>query len=397
METNPINPLILFLDRHALSVSFLVFLVLFVGIDRALNEYYLPDAKGIENSYYHHGLRKNFRGTVSWGQEKHPLYTNDLGFKDAQIRTVPRKVDRHRVLFIGDSFTEGAGLPFDQTFVGMFLKAFPRLDVLNAGAVSYSPKLMYYRLKYLLEVEKLHFDELVVFVDISDINDEIEYSIWTPVQESFLRRLDSWLRSVSFTYKILRKNLLDVEKNKLLQQLIKSIDAGKSVSPPAWNNGNQVPSQQQASVNPANVTPSGPPKDVMPPDFREKRIEERPRWTFDDDIYKKWGRAGMELAQYHMDLVVRLMREHNVSLTLAVYPWPDQIRAGDKKSIQEVEWQRFCQEHNIGFVSYFSEFVRENAEETVQQYFIPGDVHWNEKGHALVFQRLQGYYNQLHP
>lgn len=43
-------------------------------------------------------------------------------------------LDRHRILFIGDSFTEGAGLPFEQTFVGMFSQGVPDVDVLNAGS-----------------------------------------------------------------------------------------------------------------------------------------------------------------------------------------------------------------------------------------------------------------------
>ncbi len=394
-STNHTHSLLIFLDRHAFLISFLMFVMLFFTGDRLLNEYYLPDAKGIENSYYHHGLRKNYQGTVSWGQEKHPLYTNDLGFKDAQCRIVPRKADRRRVLFIGDSFTEGAGLPFEQTFVGMFKQAFPTVDVLNAGAVSFSPKLFYYRLKYLLEVEKLHFDELIVFVDISDISDEIEYSLFTPVEESPLRRLDAWLRSISFTYKILRKNLLDVEKNKLLQRLIQHIDAGKKVSAPSQVNESPARSQQ-AFVNEVETRPSGPPRAVMPSDFREKRVQERPRWTFDKSIYEKWGRAGMGLAKYHMDLVARLMKERDIPMTIAVYPWPDQIREGDRHSIQEAEWQRFCEERGIRFMSYFDDFVRDDPEEIIWKYFIPGDVHWNEQGHALVFWKLRNSYIQTH-
>jgi hypothetical protein len=390
------HPLLSFIDRHAFLFFLLVFLILFIGGDRLLNEYYLPDAKGIENSYYHHGLRKNYQGTVSWGQEKHPLYTNDLGFKDAQCRVVPRKTDRHRILFIGDSFTEGAGLPFEQTFVGMFRQAFPLVDVLNAGAVSFSPKLFYYRLKYLLEVEKLHFDELIVFIDISDINDEIEYSIWTPVEESPLRRLDAWLRSISFTYKMLRNNLLNVEKNRFLQGIIQHIDAGKPVSTPNPVKKTVAESPQEPAILVADVASGSPPHVIMPPDFREKKVQEKPRWTFDKSIYEKWGRAGMTLAKYHMDLVARLMKERDIPMTIAVYPWPDQIRAEDRHSIQEVEWQRFCEERGIRFMSYFGDFVRDEPEEIVRKYFIPGDVHWNEQGHALVFQKLREYYSQSH-
>jgi hypothetical protein len=379
------------LERHSFLFSMLLFVVFYVCVDRLLNEYYLPDAKGIENSYYHHGLRKNFQGTVSWGEEKHRLFTNDLGFKDAQSSVVPRQTDRRRVLFIGDSFTEGAGLPFEQTFVGMFRKAHPELDVLNAGVVSYSPKLFYYRLKYLLEIERLRFDELIVFIDISDISDEIEYSIYTPVEESFLRRLDAWLRSISFTYKMLRNNLLNVEKNATLRSLIQKIDAGKAVSLQQADKGDASTTARSSTNQRIDEATAGPPQVTMPKDFREKRVQEKPRWTFDKNIYEKWGHAGMALAKYHMDLVWRLIKERSIPITIAVYPWPDQIRAGDRHSIQEMEWRRFSEERGIRFISYFGDFVRDDPEEIIRKYFIPGDVHWNKQGHALVFQKLGEY------
>jgi hypothetical protein len=383
------HSLIGLIDRHAIFFSLLMFLLIFLCADHVLNEYYLPDAKGIENSYYHHGLRKNYSGSVSWGQEKHPLYTNDLGFKDSRNITVPRKTEQHRVLFIGDSFTE-------QTFAGMFRQAFPSLDILNAGVVSFSPKLMLYRLKHLLEIEQLHFDELILFIDISDINDEIEYSVWTPVEESPLRRLDSWLRSVSFSYKILRKSLLDVEKNQLLQQLIQRIDRGKVVlSQQPTIQENQSEKSQQVASPKADIAPSRPPQVRMPSDFREKRVEERPRWTFDQKIFEKWGRDGMALAQYHMAQIIQLMKQENVTVTIAVYPWPDQIREGDRYSVQEKEWRRFAELHGIGFLSYFEDFVQGNAEEVIGRYFIPGDVHWNEQGHGLIFQKVRDYYKNV--
>ncbi len=390
------HALVVLLEMHSLLFSMLLFVVFYVCVDRLLNEYYLPDAKGMENSYYHHGLRKNFQGTVSWGEEKHRLFTNDLGFKDSESRVVPRQADRRRVLFIGDSFTEGAGLPFEQTFVGMFRKAHPELDVLNAGVVSYSPKLFYYRLKYLLEIERLRFDELIVFIDISDISDEIEYSIYTPVEESFLRRLDAWLRSISFTYKMLRNNLLNVEKNAMLRSLIQKIDAGKAVSPQQADKGDALTTALSSTNQRIDEATAGPPQVTMPKDFREKRVQERPRWTFDTVVYDKWGRDGMALAQYHMEQVVGLMRQHRIPVTVAVYPWPEQIRAGDRESLQMTAWRDFCTKHDIGFVQYFDEFVRDNPEEIIATNFIPGDVHWNEQGHAVIFQKLNSYYNRMH-
>lgn len=188
--------------------------------------------------------------------------------------------------------------------------------------------------------------------------------------------MDSWLRSISFTYKLLRNNLLNVEENEFLQRLIQRIDPGKMIpeQSPAKENVPELPEKPTALV--VEEGPSGPPHVAMPLDFREKR-----------------GCVGMALAKYHMGLVVDLMKEKGIPVTIAVYPWPDQIRENDRNSIQELEWQQFCLDRGIGFISYFDDFVRDNSKEIIDEYFIPGDVHWNEQGHALVSRKLLKYYN----
>jgi hypothetical protein len=91
-----------------------------------------------------------------------------MGFRDASTRDVPLVADHKRIVFIGDLFTEGLGVPYQKTFVGRFASAFPDLDVLNAAAESYSASIYYEKLKYFLDVG-FRFDEAIVYIDISDI------------------------------------------------------------------------------------------------------------------------------------------------------------------------------------------------------------------------------------
>ena len=109
------------------------------------------------------------------GPAAQKLYTNSLGFKDGKIRDVPAAGDTKRILLIGDSFTEGVGLEFEQTFAGMLYlagqKRAEKIEFLNAGVISYSPAIYYKKIKYLLDAG-LKFDEVVVFSDLSDVQDE---------------------------------------------------------------------------------------------------------------------------------------------------------------------------------------------------------------------------------
>src|SRR5262245_24471642 len=130
----------------------------------------------IRHPVYDHTLMPKYEGVDVWGTRRALFLTNSLGFRDASTRDVPLVTDRKRIVFIGDSFTEGLGVDYQETFVGRFASAFPDFEVLNAGVNSYSPSVFYEKLKYFLDLG-LRFDEPIVYIDVSDIQDEaVNYS-----------------------------------------------------------------------------------------------------------------------------------------------------------------------------------------------------------------------------
>src|SRR5215470_18819982 len=132
-------------------------------------------AARIANPVYDHGFSAKFEGYDVWGEVRYPLITNSLGFKDASPRDVPLKSSARRILLIGDSFAEGIGMSFEDSFAGQLQRAgearSERVEFLNAGVASYSPSIYYRKIKHLLEAG-LQFDEVVVFSDTSDVTDE---------------------------------------------------------------------------------------------------------------------------------------------------------------------------------------------------------------------------------
>ena len=81
------------------------------------------------------------------------------------------------MLFIGDSLTEGVGYPYEETFVGIVGEQLRDrgVEVLNAGVVSYSPIMYLSKVRHLIEHVGLEIDEVVLFLDISDIENETRY------------------------------------------------------------------------------------------------------------------------------------------------------------------------------------------------------------------------------
>jgi hypothetical protein len=162
------------------SIACGIYLALDIGVAQAIKHTSLWGPEATERRYrrstppYHHGLATNVDVTGSWGGVRYPVRTNSLGFRDSDVRTIPQRAKSPRVVLIGDSFTEGSGVPYRDTYAGLLDSAFSRrgLEVLNAAVMSYSPSIYYRKLKYLLEELRLRIEYLVVAIDLSDIGDE---------------------------------------------------------------------------------------------------------------------------------------------------------------------------------------------------------------------------------
>src|SRR5690606_20859162 len=121
-------------------------IVVFAGIDFVLGGIFNPpnyNSFRIQNRIYHHGLKKNVSTEACWGPLIYNFYTNNLSFRDDSNHVIPLKSDNKRILILGDSHSEGVGIEFQYTFAGL-LKEMGKdknIDVLNASAISYSPKI----------------------------------------------------------------------------------------------------------------------------------------------------------------------------------------------------------------------------------------------------------------
>lgn len=314
-----------------------------------------------QNSYYHHGLEPMQDITETWGVLRYRLTTNSLGFKDAAKREVSPYSGQKRILFIGDSFTEGLGVPYEKTFAGLVGQRLGHVgyEVLNAGVVSYSPKIYYHKVKYLLEQKHLKINELYVFIDISDIYNELEYEIFEPIDPrqagyfQLVRKGDSFLQHNSFFYNVARYYYEQQKQHKSLQSL----------------------------------------------SYLEKHREETGFWTLDEKIYQEWGERGVRLAERHMRLLADLCKANGIKMTIAVYPWQSELIFGNRHSKQISIWRDFAAANAVGFIDYYPDFFEARIPgipyskvkpyDIINTFFIPGDIHWNEAGHRLIADKIR--------
>ncbi|MFQ5416087.1 MAG: SGNH/GDSL hydrolase family protein [Myxococcota bacterium] len=302
---------------------------------------------------YHHDLRPSVRATMPWGARRVEVVTNSLAFRDETTREVSAaRGDRPRILLLGDSFTEGVGVDWQESFAGLLASELAgEVEILNAGVIGYSPKIYALKFAHLLDRVQLEVDELVVFIDMSDIPNEIIYATWEPGRPDVhpspppgfwarfrqrsltLRALDQW-RGV---------NLTDVAWNFHGMPFADDLDA-VALSDPAF--------------------------------------DDQEHWT----LAWKYAQRGMEYATRHMDALASLCADRGIPLTIVVYPWPANILAGELDHPQVELWRSFSEERGVRFIDLFPVFIHDGYDpaETVARYFIAGDVHWNAAGHERV-------------
>lgn len=104
-------------------------------------------------------------------------HVDSLGMRDASCREVPLHSDRPRIMIVGDSFVEGIGVSWEESFVGRLAAALDKrgVEILNAGVASYSPTIYDSWVTHLIRDQGVVVDQVVVFIDISDIKDEHYY------------------------------------------------------------------------------------------------------------------------------------------------------------------------------------------------------------------------------
>ena len=342
----------------------------------------------IPDPVFHHTLRANYNGWDVWGDQRYPVHTNSLGFKDATSRAVPLVADRRRVLFIGDSFTEGVGLPYEQTFVGRFAQAHPEYDVLNAGVVSYAPSAYFEKVNDLIR-QGLRFDEVIVYIDISDVRDEAVgycYDARGKLQMRDLRLCEVstcptdapetawWKHDLRRTFYV-----PDFAYHLIKQRTMASTNAQEMPDPALT---------EEDAVKPGAVYGS----DTDP----------RARWTYDPQTtcFGTLGiDGGIRKAREQMDRLYSLLDAHDITLSVGIYPWPQQLLYDSADSLQVRLWRDWCADRCRAFYNHFPVFFayKRTHPHFLKELFIWGDTHYSAAGNAVLANDLLAQYRPEQP
>lgn len=266
---------------------------------------------------------------------------------------------------MGDSFTEGIFLNYEDTFVGIIDNYFknkdPSVEVLNAGVSSYSPTIYYHKIKYFLE-KGLELNHLVVFIDISDVeNEAINYKYNKENNAVETKEVES-----SFTLSIYASLIRFLKKNLYLSYTVLNSFKDKLLPTP-----NQKYLTQKQFIK-----------------YTVSNRYVRDKWTINKSIFNRY-KLGIKKSLENMSLLKDLCKKNNIKLTIVVYPWISQIFHKDLNSKQVEIWKKFSKKNNNQFINLFPIFVndKDNKKQIynkIRKNFIPFDVHYNSRGNKII-------------
>jgi len=338
-------------------VFFPLFLVLI--FDLFFGRYFFSSANvnETENMYtrhpiYHHTIKPNFNLKQSSGKKVYAICSNNLGFKSECNLKTNKNFD---LAFIGDSVTEGFGQPYEETFVGIIKKE-SKLKVANFSASSYSPIIYFFKTRELLN-DGVSFEHLVVFIDISDIQDEAEdyRDCVQYVCERILLGKSNFL--IDLRTKLVKNfplhyNLYKKAKNLFLKRPNRFYEKGTTYLDKNYNSS---------------------------------------AWTYNQEVsgYGDVGvEGGIKTSLLYMEKLHKLLEEKEIKLSVAVYPWPGQLLHDQENSLQVKIWKKFCENKCSKFINYFPVFFEylkhQNKNQVIEKFYTTNSIHFNEDGNKLI-------------
>jgi hypothetical protein len=312
-------------------------------------------------------LRPDCTAIRAWGPHRYELAVNSQGFRDEKVREVPPTDPRPRILMLGDSFTESMG-PWNTSFVGRLAAKFPQYDILNGGVGGYSPS-NYLNTARIALNSGLSFDEAIVFIDISDVQDEA--GLVHDVNSSGAIALAKHQYHYSTPYS---KARLFVSKYLVLTNYL-------------WN------AVEHIYVGTGHY--------YLNHGFNGNIFDlDRSAWTYrpvaEDQPFELGFaplgvEAGIAKEKRKMDQLYELLAQRNIPISVVVYPWPGQL-VYDKVDSRHVQiWRNWCEGKCKRFVDVFPEFFAERDRCPKWQpgcWYLKnwtfGDIHLNANGNAIV-------------
>ena len=362
---------------------FSVVIVIFLLSDLILSKYtnlfeirkdcfeYIKINKG-NKDFYTYNLKKNCFAFEHKGRTpSYKVFTNDEGhrFSNNQI-----KKSDDKVIFLGDSFTYGFGVNYDQSITGQISKKVGnKYDILNFGVPGYSPSINFFKLKeYIKRNKNIKVSKIFYLLDITDVHDEsnrwmnisgidqpviINENINKEIIKEF--SIKGSFRTSRFLAYIINNNLRNLKK-KIITLF--------------------TPKQ--------NIIDN---KGTYWGSFTHTSQEDLYKDIKFSNLWKNNYEIGLDLIKEKIIGISKLSRNLNAEFYIVIHPWKESIELGQK----EFNWVKYSNQlcslsKCTKLINFFDEVekIKDNNLDWKRKLYFYKDVHFNEVGNKLYAEKI---------
>ena len=315
-----------------------------------------------EINYYTYDLEKNCRAYETKKTVKtYNVFTDENGFRVSGEKKA-NKIKDNTIIFLGDSFTYGFGLNYEDSVVGIIDSKKTNYEIINLGVPGYSPIVSKYKLKKLLD-SGIKPKKIFYLLDLTDVHDES----------------NRWIKIDGVEYPVIQ--------DKEIQKEIKKAFGYKSnfkMSRLLFYNLNIIFRNLRKEINQKKFE-------------EEDKIIGKTLWgSFTHTSYEKldkdfWSQNDFEVGINNITTNMKSISEManliNSEFYIVVFPWPETLEYGE----EYFSWQKFaaevCQLSNCTkLINAFPEFIKIKNEFPYWKkeiYFLV-DIHLNANGNRLL-------------
>lgn len=365
-----------------LFITILIWIVIDFFFGRSLlNSIKYANNHGTVHPNFHHTFLPNINKILYFAGQEYTFCTDSHGFRKS-CNANKKKNKNFDIIFIGDSVTEGVGLDFEDTIVGLIENKFKNKKIGNMAASSYSTMIYNNKLQYFIKND-YSFNEVFVLIDPSDIQDDSEvYKISGETVISKERKVDRYNIYID-KIKYISKNIMPMTYEILLQIKKKITNKENNLG----NKGRNV-SKENILNNLVKLRNSNEKKKY---DEEFKYIDlRRLAWSYDKSI--SYGNLQIEesinISINQMQKLYNFLDSKDISLSVVVYPLPPQLAFDKEKSFQVQIWEEFCKFKCKYFINtfpfFFDRLNKSSFREVNKKYYIQNDIHFNKLGNKAI-------------
>ena len=215
-----------------------------------------------------------------------------------------------------------------------------------------------------MKKKKLEFDELYLFIDISDTFDDV-----------YRYKINSEGNVVNSNQRIKKKEFINSLKRYISLNFTFFFIILDSIN------------------------------DFFSPDLPNDKFainHQNNLWHITEDAYELYGKKGLAINTKYLDKLKKILDNNDIKMKIFIYPWPGTIYHYKGKTIYEKTWENWATENNVFLYNYVEKFsfikdLNLNEEERlkiIDSNFYKLDMHFNKKGHLSFYNEIKNFLDE---